>query len=87
MVSLDQVGALLANHIDGVLDAAVGDDWDNRSIDDPEILNPVDVELRVTHTLFNAGTDGRYRKGGPEQPSSSLRREAFPKDIRRQRHP
>lgn len=45
VVSLDQVGALLANHIEGVLDAAVGDDWDNRTVDDPEILNPVDLSL------------------------------------------
>lgn len=53
VVILDQVRALLANHVDVVLDPAVRDDGGNRSIDDTEVVDAMDLEFRVNHTLVD----------------------------------
>jgi hypothetical protein len=53
VVSLDQVRALLANHVDRILDAAIRDDWDNGSIDYTEVLDTVNLELRINRALAN----------------------------------
>jgi hypothetical protein len=45
---------LFANHVDGVLDTTVRNDWDDGSIGDSQVSNSVDSELRVNHTLMDA---------------------------------
>jgi len=54
---------LLTNHIDGVLDAAIRDDWEHRSINYAKSLDAVDFELAVNYTFLDALGD----------PSSSAR--------------
>jgi hypothetical protein len=53
VVILDQVRALLSNHIDKVLDAAIRDDWHDGNIDDAKVVDAVDLQS----------------PGGPGQPS------------------
>jgi hypothetical protein len=53
VVSLDQVRAILADHVDGVLDAAVRNDRDIGRVDDPEVLDAVDLQVRVNDTLVD----------------------------------
>lgn len=45
---------LLANHIDGVLNAAIRDDWEHGSINHTESLDAVDLELAVNYTFLDA---------------------------------
>lgn len=57
---------LFTNHVDRVLDTAVGNDWHNGSIRDSQVADSVDTELRVNHTLVDAlretsGTAGVLR--------------------------
>lgn len=60
MGGLDHVSSLLTNHVDGVLDAAVGDDRNHRSISHTQAFDAVNLELRIHHTLVNAlGQPGR----------------------------
>lgn len=51
--SLDHVGTLLANHVDRVLDSAVGDDGHDGGVNDTQVLDTVDLEGRVDDTLLN----------------------------------
>ena len=53
VVILDQIRALLSNHIDKVLDAAIRDDWHDGNIDDAKVVDAVDLQS----------------PGGPGQPS------------------
>ena len=53
MRRLDQIRALLANGIDGVLDPAVGDDGDDGRVDDAQFTNTVDLERRIDDALVD----------------------------------
>lgn len=53
MLGLDHIGTLLTDSVDRVLDTAVRDDRNNRSISNTELLDTVDLELRVHHTLID----------------------------------
>lgn len=53
VIRLDQISSLLANHVHRVLDAAVRDDRDDGSVDNTEVLDSVDLELRVYHSLVD----------------------------------
>lgn len=53
MIGLDEVGALLTNHVDGILDATVRNDRENRRINDPDVLQPMHLEFSISHALFN----------------------------------
>lgn len=53
MFSLDHVSTLLANHVDRVLDTAVGNDWHDGGINESQVLDTVDLEGRVDDTLLN----------------------------------
>lgn len=53
MLSLNHVGTLLANHVDRVLDTAVGNDRHDGGINDSQVLDTVDLEGRVDDTLLN----------------------------------
>lgn len=44
---------LLGNHVDRVLDAAVGDDGDDGCVDDSKAVNSKDLELGVNNTLLD----------------------------------
>lgn len=52
--SLNNVRSLLSDHVHGVLNATVGNDWDHRCIDYPQVLDAVDPELSINNTLLNA---------------------------------
>jgi hypothetical protein len=45
---------LLANHVHRVLDSAIWDDGDNRRINNTKILDAVNAQLGVNHTLLDA---------------------------------
>ena len=45
---------LLSNHVHRVLRAAIRDDRDDRRINDAEILDTVDTELRIHNSLLDA---------------------------------
>ena len=51
---LDHISSFLPNHIHRVLDSAIGDDRNDRSIDDTEVLDSVDPQLRIDDTLLDA---------------------------------
>lgn len=51
MVRLEEIGALLANHVDGVLNAAVRNDGEHRRINHPQILESVHLQLSVDDAL------------------------------------
>lgn len=44
---------LLSNHVNGVLDAAVRNDWDDGGISNAEVLDAVNTETRVNNTLLD----------------------------------
>jgi hypothetical protein len=43
---------LLCNHINRVLRAAIRNDWDDRCINDAEIFDAMDTELRIDNSLL-----------------------------------
>jgi hypothetical protein len=45
---------LFRNHINRVLRSAIRDDWDDGGINDTEVLDAMDTELRVDNSLINA---------------------------------
>lgn len=53
VVSLDDVGALLGHHVDGILDATVRNDGEHRRIDHSHVLQAVYLEPSIDHALFN----------------------------------
>jgi hypothetical protein len=53
MIGLDKVGTLLSNHVHCVLDAAVRDDREDRSINDTKALDSVYLELVVNNALLD----------------------------------
>ena len=66
MISLDSIRSLLANHVDGVLNTAVGNDRNHGSISNTQVLDTVDLELGIHDTLLDAlgqprGTTGVER--------------------------
>lgn len=44
---------LFCYHVHGVLNATVGDDWEDGGIDYSEVLDAVDFELGVNYPFFN----------------------------------
>ena len=60
---LDEVGATLGRHVDGVLDAAVGDDGKDGGVDDAQALDAVHIQLGVDDALCDvlAETGGAAR--------------------------
>ncbi len=53
VLCFDHICALLSNHIHGILDSTIGDDWEHRCIDDTEVLDAMDLQLAVNHTLVD----------------------------------
>jgi hypothetical protein len=45
---------LFSNHVDRVLDTAIGDDRDDGSINDTEVLDAVDAKTGINNTLLDA---------------------------------
>jgi hypothetical protein len=52
--SLDQISTFLSNHVHGILDPAIWNHWEDRCINDSEILDAVNLQLAVNHTFVNA---------------------------------
>lgn len=52
--SLNNVRSLLSDHVHSVLNATVGNDWDHRGVDYPQVLGAVDPELSINNTLLDA---------------------------------
>lgn len=63
MISLDSVRSLLTNHVNGVLNTAVGNDGNHGSIGNTQVLDTVDLELRVHDTLLDALRQPRCTTG------------------------
>jgi hypothetical protein len=53
VVRLDEIGALLANHVDSILDPAVWNDREHRRINDPQVLEAVHLQLSVDYALLD----------------------------------
>lgn len=53
MVALNSISPLLTNHINRVLNPAVGNDRNNRGIDNTQALDTVDPKARVHNTLLD----------------------------------
>lgn len=53
MVSLDEIGALLTNHVDGVLNATVWNNREHRRINHSNVLQAVHLESSIDHALFD----------------------------------
>lgn len=53
MVSLDEIGTLLTNHVDGILDTTIWNDREHRRINHPDIFQAVHLESSIDHTMFD----------------------------------
>lgn len=53
MITFDGIGTLLGNHVHGILDATVGNDGDVRCINHAKVLDAVDLEAGINHTLLD----------------------------------
>ncbi len=51
---LDEIRSLLSDHVDRVLDAAVGDNRNHRGVDDTKVLDAVNGERRIDDTLADS---------------------------------
>lgn len=54
MVALDGISTLLAYHVNRVLDAAVGDNRNDRCVNNSKIFNTVHPQVGIDNTLANA---------------------------------
>lgn len=63
ILGLDHISPLLSNHIDGVLDTAVRNDWEDRSVNDAKVLGAEDLELRVDDAFFDGLVDAKGATG------------------------
>jgi hypothetical protein len=53
MVTLDSIRTLLGDHVHGVLDTAIRNLRDNRSVDNTEIANAVNLKTGIDNTLLD----------------------------------
>lgn len=53
MVTLNSIGTLLRNHVNGVLNPTVGNDRDTRRVDYTKVLDAVNLEAGIHHTLLD----------------------------------
>lgn len=51
--ALDNIGTLLTNHVDRVLNATVGNNRNNGRIGNAQVLNTVNAEVRVNNSLVD----------------------------------
>jgi hypothetical protein len=49
--------------LDGVLDTAVRNDWEDRSVNDAKVLSAEDLELRVDDAFFDGPVDAKGATG------------------------
>lgn len=85
MVGLDRVCSLLPNHVDGVLDAAVGNDGNHGSVGNTQVLNTVDLELGVHDTLLDVFGQSR-RTAGVERGLATVENRTLHLRVRFQGH-
>lgn len=57
------VSHLLGNHVNRVLDAAVGNDWNDGSINDAEVVDAKHLELGVDRAMLNVLAETRSAAG------------------------
>jgi hypothetical protein len=53
MFRLDHICTFLSNHVYSILDSAVRNDREDRSIDNTKVLDAVNFELCINYTLLN----------------------------------